>query len=301
MRQTSGHLDQLESESIHILREVAAQFARPVLLFSGGKDSIGLVHLAKRAFFPEPVPFTLLHIDTGHNFPEALTFRDALVASLGLKIIVRKVEDTIRQGRAKDESGPYPSRNYIQSVTLLDALTELKADAAIGGARRDEEKARAKERIFSVRDRQGRWDPSRQRPELWTLYNGMLAPGEHMRVFPLSNWTELDVWQYLERERIAVPSLYFAHRRKCVRRADGTLLALSSFIAPPPGDEISELAVRFRTVGDMTCTCPLESTATTVAEIINEIKTSRITERGFRADDMRSESAMEDRKREGYF
>jgi sulfate adenylyltransferase subunit 2 len=294
------HLDQLESEAIHVMREVAAQFERPALLFSGGKDSIAMVRLAQKAFWPAPFPFPLLHIDTGHNFPEALEFRDRMTAEVGCELIVRYVQDSIDQGRCTDETGPNASRNALQTVTLLDAVRELKVDAAFGGGRRDEEKARAKERFFSHRDLFGQWDPRNQRPELWSLYNGRKAPGEHFRVFPLSNWTEMDVWQYIARESIAVPSLYFAHQREVFRR-DGQWLALTPFVTLMPGDEPREMTVRFRTVGDATCTGAVESTAASVEEIIMEVAAARVTERGGRADDRRSEAAMEDRKRQGYF
>ncbi len=294
-------LDQLEAESIYVLRECAARMAKPVLLFSGGKDSLVLLRLSEKAFRPASFPYPVLHIDTGHNFPETLEFRDQVMNRLGEKLIVRKVEDSIKRGRAIDEVGPYPSRNRIQSVTLLDTLTEFGFDAAIGGARRDEEKARAKERFFSHRDLKGAWNPSAQRPELWNLYNTKIFPGEQVRVFPLNNWTELDVWSYIQREKMEVPSLYFSHRRKCVRRADGSWLALSPYISPPAADLVEERQVRFRTVGDMTCTSPVPSVAHNLEEMIEEIKTSEISERGSRADDQRSESAMEERKKEGYF
>ncbi len=297
---TRTHLQQLESEAIYVLREVAAQFERPVLLFSGGKDSILLVHLARRAFWPARIPFPLLHIDTGHNFPETLAFRDRLVAQMGVELLVRYVQDSIDRGRVVEERGPTASRNALQTVTLLDALVELRVDAAIGGARRDEEKARAKERFFSHRDRFGQWDPKNQRPELWNLYNGRKAPGEHFRVFPLSNWTELDIWQYVQEQGIELPSLYFAHRRDVFSR-DGTLLAVSPYLPLLPGEKVENKLVRFRTIGDMTCTGAVESTATTVAEVIAELAAARTTERGTRADDRRSETAMEDRKRQGYF
>jgi sulfate adenylyltransferase subunit 2 len=295
------HLDQLEAESIYIMREVVALVERPVWLFSGGKDSICLIRLAEKAFCPAKLPFPVMHIDTGHNFPETIELRDRLITSLGERLIVRKVDDSIRAGRVIEERGPYASRNALQTVTLLDALRELKFDAALGGARRDEEKARAKERVFSVRDEFGQWDPKSQRPELWNLYNGRIRPGESVRVFPLSNWTELDVWSYIQREKIEIPSIYFSHRRKCVRRRNGSLLALSPYVVPAPEDEVQELTVRFRTVGDMTCTGALLSNASTIEEVIEEIKTSKFTERGTREDDKRSESAMEDRKRQGYF
>ena len=294
------HLQQLESEAMYVMREVAAQFERPVLLFSGGKDSIVLVHLARKAFDPGKIPFPLLHIDTGHNFPETLEFRDRLVEKIGAHLIVRYVQDSIDQGRVKEERGPYASRNALQTVTLLDAIEEFRFDAAIGGARRDEEKARAKERFFSHRDQFGQWDPKNQRPELWTLYNGRKGPGEHFRVFPLSNWTELDVWMYIKREGIELPSLYFAHRRQVVNRL-GVWLAVSDIVQPLPGEEVAEKTVRFRTIGDMTCTGAVESNATTIDDIIMEVATARVTERGARADDKVSEAAMEDRKRQGYF
>ncbi len=295
-----AHLEQLESEAIHVLREVAAQFERPVLLFSGGKDSIVVVHLARKAFWPGRIPFPLLHIDTGHNFPEALEYRDWLATHLGVDLLVRTVQDSIDRGRAVEETGPTASRNALQTVTLLDAIRELKADAAIGGARRDEEKARAKERFFSHRDAFGQWDPKGQRPELWSLYNGRHGQGEHFRVFPLSNWTEMDVWQYIAAERLELPSLYFSHRRPVFER-DGMLLAETPFIQLQPGERPKERVVRFRTVGDATCTGAIESPAATVDEIIHEIAALRITERGGRSDDRRSEAAMEDRKRQGYF
>lgn len=294
-------LDQLEAESIYVLRECAARLSRPVILFSGGKDSLVLLRLSEKAFRPGPFPYPILHIDTGHNFDETLLFRDQVVSRLGEKLIVRKVEDTIKKGRAKDETGAYPSRNRIQSVTLLDALQEFGFNAAIGGARRDEEKARAKERFFSHRDSKGVWNPSAQRPELWNLYNSEIFPGEQIRVFPLNNWTELDVWNYIRKEKMEVPSLYFSHQRKCVQRKDGSWLALSPYISPPDGDLTQECQVRFRTVGDMTCTSPVFSNASNLDEVICEIETSETSERGSRADDQRSESAMEERKREGYF
>lgn len=294
------HLKVLESEAIYVFREVAAQFERPVLLFSGGKDSIVLTHLARKAFYPGKIPFPLLHIDTGHNFPETLAFRDRLVERLGVRLIVRYVQDSIDQGRVVEETGPHASRNALQTVTLLDALKELKVDAAVGGARRDEEKARAKERFFSHRDIFGQWDPKNQRPELWNLYNGRKRPGEHFRVFPISNWTELDVWQYIAQENIELPSLYFSHRRDVVNR-DGVLLAVSDVVRPLDGEVVESKIVRFRTIGDMTCTGAVESTASTLHEILQEVATARVTERGARADDKRAEAAMEDRKRLGYF
>jgi sulfate adenylyltransferase subunit 2 len=296
-----SHLRQLESEAIFVMREVAAQFERPVLLFSGGKDSIVLAHLARKAFFPARHPFPLLHIDTGHNFEETLHYRDRLAAQTGSQLIVRFVQDSIDRGRCVEEAGPSPSRNGLQTITLLDALSELRVDAAIGGARRDEEKARAKERFFSHRDRFGQWDPKNQRPELWNLFNGGRNTGEHFRVFPLSNWTEMDVWQYILHEGIPLPSLYFAHPREVVRRG-GVLLANTPFVRLLPDENFETLLVRFRTIGDATCTGAVESPATTVEEVILEIATTRITERGAtRADDRRSEAAMEDRKRAGYF
>jgi len=295
-----SHLDWLESEAIHILREVAGECANPVLFFSGGKDSIVLLRLAEKAFRPARFPFPLLHIDTEHNFPEVIAFRDARAAELGERLIVRSVEDSIRRGtvrlRSKSES-----RNAAQSVTLLEAIAEFGFDAAIGGARRDEEKARAKERVFSFRDEFGQWDPKNQRPELWDLYNTRVHKGEHVRVFPISNWTELDVWQYIERERIAVPSIYFAHVREVVRHGD-LLVPVTPITPPRSGDRVERTSVRFRTVGDITCTCPVESTAATVAGIIAETAQTTITERGAtRRDDQTSEASMERRKKEGYF
>jgi sulfate adenylyltransferase subunit 2 len=297
---TRTQLQQLEAEAIYVLREVAAQFERPVLLFSGGKDSILLVHLARRAFWPATNPFPLLHIDTGHNFPETLTFRDRLAGRMGVQLLVRTVQDSIDRGRVVEERGPTASRNALQTVTLLDALIELRADVAIGGARRDEEKARAKERFFSHRDRFGQWDPKNQRPELWNLYNGRKTPGEHFRVFPLSNWTELDIWRYVQAQGIELPALYFAHRRDVFRR-DGALLAASPYLPLLPGEAVENRLIRFRTIGDVTCTGAVESAAATVAEVLAELTASRTTERGTRADDRRSETAMEDRKRQGYF
>lgn len=294
------HLAQLEHEAIFIMREVAAQFERPALLFSGGKDSIVMVRLAQKAFAPSKIPFPLVHIDTGHNFPEAIEFRDWLAKDLGARLIVRYVEDSIKAGRAVEEKGPNPSRNGLQTVTLLDSIEELKFDACLGGARRDEEKARAKERFFSHRDEFGQWDPKNQRPELWNLFNGRKNHGEHFRVFPLSNWTEMDVWQYIAREKIPLPSLYFSHEREVVNR-NGTLLANTPFITVMPGEKLEKRIIRFRTVGDATCTGAVESTASTLGEIIQEVATARQTERGTRADDKRSETAMEDRKKAGYF
>jgi len=300
-RTAPTHLDALEAEAIYILRETAAWFRRPALLFSGGKDSLCMVALALRAFRPSSLPFPLLHIDTGHNFPETLEFRDRLLAQIGEELLVRRVQDTIDAGRARDEVGPKPSRNLQQTVTLLDSVRELGLDALIGGGRRDEEKARAKERIFSLRNDAGGWDPHKQRPEFWLQLNGALRPGEHMRVFPLSNWTELDVWQYIARERLEIPALYCAHRRRCLRTRAGVLLAESPFLALEEGERIEELSVRFRTVGDMTCSAAMESRAVSVEEIIREIAAARTSERGLRMDDRRSEAAMEERKTEGYF
>jgi sulfate adenylyltransferase subunit 2 len=297
---TLKHLQELEAESIFIIREVAAQFERPVLLFSGGKDSIVISHLARKAFWPARIPFPLMHIDTGHNFPETLEYRDRWIEKINAKLIVRSVEDSIRDGRATEEKGPNPSRNSLQTVTLLDALGEFKFDVAIGGARRDEEKARAKERFFSHRDEFGQWDPKNQRPELWNLFNGGKNIGEHFRVFPISNWTEMDVWQYIRREKLELPSLYFSHQRTCIDR-DGILLAESEFITLMPGETAGTYTVRFRTIGDMTCTGAVESLAAALDEIIQEVAATRVTERGTRADDRRSEAAMEDRKKEGYF
>lgn len=295
-----SHLRELEAEAIYIMREVAAQFERPVLLFSGGKDSITLVRIAEKAFRPAKFPFPLLHIDTGHNFPETIEFRDRLIERIGEKLIVRYVQDSIDAGRVVEEKGRGASRNKLQTVTLLDAIEEFKFDAAFGGARRDEEKARAKERIFSFRDEFGQWDPKRQRPELWNLYNGRIKKGEHIRVFPISNWTEMDVWQYILLEKLDIPSIYFAHKRKCFYR-DGMLVPYSEFLPNDPDEEVREMTVRFRTVGDMTCTGAVISNASTVEEIIEEVAQARVTERGSRADDKVSEAAMEERKKEGYF
>ena len=294
------HLAQLEHEAIFVMREVAAQFERPALLFSGGKDSIVMVRLAQKAFAPAKFPFPLVHIDTGHNFPETIAFRDQLVKATGGRLVVRYVEDSIKAGRCVEEKGPNPSRNSLQTVTLLDAITELKYDACLGGARRDEEKARAKERFFSHRDEFGQWDPKNQRPELWNLFNGRKHMGEHFRVFPLSNWTEMDVWQYIAREKLDIPTIYFTHQREIVERG-GVLLANTPFITVMPGEKVETRTVRFRTVGDATCTGAVESTASTLAEIIQEVASARVTERGARADDKRSETAMEDRKKQGYF
>lgn len=294
------HLKQLESEAIYVMREVAAQFEKPVLLFSGGKDSIVMVHLAQKAFFPAKIPFPLMHIDTGHNFVETLVFRDEMVERVGARIIIRSVQDSIDKGRAVEEKGLNPSRNGLQTVTLLDALEEFKFDAAFGGGRRDEEKARAKERFFSHRDEFGQWDPKNQRPELWNIFNGKKQIGEHFRVFPLSNWTEMDVWQYIAQENIFIPHIYFTHQREVVNRG-GTLLAKSDFITLLKDEAYEERQIRFRTIGDMTCTGAVESAANSLEEIIDEIAASRVTERGTRADDKRSEAAMEDRKKQGYF
>jgi sulfate adenylyltransferase subunit 2 len=295
------HLRNLESEAIHIMREVAAQLERPVLLFSGGKDSIVLLRLAEKAFRPARFPFPLMHVDTGHNFPEVIEYRDRRVAELGERLIVASVQESIDRGRVVEEKGPRASRNRLQTVTLLDALEEHGFDAAIGGARRDEEKARAKERVFSFRDDFGQWDPKAQRPELWNLYNGRIRKGEGVRVFPLSNWTELDVWQYIEEEKLEVPHIYFAHRREVFRR-DGMLLALSPYVELMDGEEPFEASVRYRTVGDMSCTGGVESDAADLATVVAEIAATRITERGeTRADDRVTEAAMEDRKKEGYF
>lgn len=294
-------LDALEAEAVHIIREVAATFERPVLLFSGGKDSAVMLHLAVKAFWPARLPFPVMHVDTGHNFDEVIDYRDRRVAELGATLVVASVQASIDAGRVTEETGPRASRNRLQSVTLLDAITEHRFDAVFGGGRRDEDKARAKERVFSFRDEFGQWDPKNQRPELWNLYNGRHRPGEHIRVFPLSNWTELDVWSYVAREGIELPSIYFAHRRAVFRR-DGMLLAVSPYVTLLPDEEPEELMVRFRTVGDATCTGAVESTAATVEEVIAEVAASRITERGAtRADDRFTEAAMEDRKKEGYF
>jgi sulfate adenylyltransferase subunit 2 len=295
------YLDELESESIHIFREVAGQFEKPALLFSGGKDSIVLVHLALKAFRPGKFPFPLVHIDTGHNFPEALEFRDRLVEKIDEKLIVRKVEDTIRERKLTEQKGKFASRNQLQTYTLLDTIEEFGFDACIGGARRDEEKARAKERIFSVRDEFGQWDPKRQRPELWSTYNGKINKGENVRVFPISNWTELDIWNYIRREKIDLPSIYFAHEREVVEY-EGQFVAVSEFIRIDDTDIISRRKVRYRTVGDMTCTAAVASEADTIDGIISEIIATKTSERGeTRIDDKVSEAAMEDRKKNGYF
>ncbi len=295
-----SHLDALEAESVFIMREVAAEFERPVLLFSGGKDSIVMLRLAEKAFRPARFPFPIMHVDTGHNFPEVLEFRDRRVRELGERLIVASVQESIDKGRVREEPGN-PSRNRLQTTTLLDAIEEHQFDAVFGGARRDEEKARAKERVFSLRDEFGQWEPKSQRPELWSLYNGRLRKGQHMRVFPISNWTELDVWQYIEREGIEVPPIYFSHERDVFRR-DGMWLATSDFLPANPDEPVQRMVIRYRTVGDMTCTGAVDSQAGTLADIILEVAAARITERGAtRADDAFSETAMEDRKREGYF
>ena len=296
------HLDKLESEAIFIMREVAAQFERPALLFSGGKDSIVMGHIAKKAFFPAKIPFPFLHIDTGHNFQETLEYRDRYTKKLGARIVVASVQDSINKGRVKEETGKYASRNYLQTTTLLDSIEENKFDCCIGGGRRDEEKSRAKERFFSHRNAFGEWDPKNQRPELWDIYNGRYNIGEHFRVFPLSNWTEMDVWQYILKEKIEIPKLYFSHRRKCFVR-DGVLLAYTEYINMDEKEKknAKERIVRCRTIGDMTCTGLTESKAKTLEEIVNEVAKIRSSERGSRADDKRSETAMEDRKKEGYF
>ncbi len=294
------HLKQLESEAIFIMREVVSQFEKPVLLFSGGKDSIVMVRLAQKAFWPAKLPFPLMHVDTGHNFPETIEFRDKMVKEIGARLIVRNVQDSIDKGRAVEEKGLNPSRNGLQTVTLLDAIEEFQFDAAFGGARRDEEKARAKERFFSHRDEFGQWDPKNQRPELWNLFNGKKQIGEHFRVFPLSNWTEMDVWQYIAMENLDIPSIYFTHKRSVVNRG-GSLLAKSDFITLIGNEVYEERQVRFRTVGDMTCTGAVESQANSLEDIIIEVATATVTERGGRADDRRSEAAMEDRKKQGYF
>ena len=296
-----SQLDSLEAESIHIIREVAAEFERPVLLFSGGKDSIVMLALAERAFWPAKIPFPVMHVDTGHNFPEVLDYRDRRVAEAGVKLVVASVQESIDKGRVTEETGRWASRNRLQTTTLLDAIEEHRFDAVFGGARRDEEKARAKERVFSFRDEFGQWDPKNQRPELWSIYNTRIRMGEHIRVFPISNWTELDVWQYIAREKLEIPSIYFAHSRQVFER-DGMLLADSEFTTRDESEPVFETMVRYRTVGDMSCTGAVESTATTVPDVIAEIAATRITERGqTRADARTTEAAMEDRKREGYF
>ncbi|MDE0927882.1 MAG: sulfate adenylyltransferase subunit CysD [Acidimicrobiales bacterium] len=296
-----SHLDQLEAESVHIFREVAAEFERPCLLFSGGKDSIVMLHLAQKAFWPARLPFPLMHVDTGHNFPEVLEYRDRRIEETGARLVVASVQQAIDDGRVAEETGPRASRNRLQTTTLLDAIEEHRFDALFGGARRDEEKARAKERVYSFRDDFGQWDPKNQRPELWNLYNGRLNQGEHIRVFPISNWTELDIWQYIQRENIEIPSVYFAHQRPVFSR-DNMWLSESPYVTRSDQEEVATRMVRYRTVGDMSCTGAVESEAQTIEEIIEEVSATRITERGAtRADDRVSEAAMEDRKKEGYF
>jgi sulfate adenylyltransferase, small subunit len=295
-----SHLDQLEAEAIFVLRETAAQFRKPALLFSGGKDSIVMAHLARKAFWPAKIPFPLVHVDTGHNFPETIAYRDAYVEKLGADLVVGSVQESIDKGRVVEEKGINASRNKLQTVTLLDTIEEHQFDACLGGGRRDEEKARAKERFFSHRDEFGQWDPKNQRPELWNLFNGRKHEGEHFRVFPLSNFTEMDVWLYIQREGIELPGLYFSHEREVFER-NGSLLAVSEFVTVQPTEKIERKIVRFRTIGDATCTGAVESRASTLQDIIDEVAASRQTERGTRADDKRSETAMEDRKREGYF
>jgi sulfate adenylyltransferase subunit 2 len=297
-----NYLDELEAEAIYILREVAGQFDRPALLFSGGKDSICLVHLALKAFRPGKFPFPLVHVDTGHNFPEAISYRDALAKTINEKLVVRYVADTIKEQKLQDGKGKFPSRNGLQTYTLLEVIEEFEFDACIGGARRDEEKARAKERIFSVRDEFGQWDPKMQRPELWNIYNGKINKGENVRVFPISNWTELDVWNYIKRENIQLPSIYFTHERECILTENGQLMNTNEFVKREESDVIVNRNVRYRTVGDMTCTAAIESEAYTVDDIIAELKEAKISERGAtRMDDRVSEAAMEDRKKGGYF
>ena len=295
-----SHLEELESEAIFIIREAAAVFENPVLMFSGGKDSLVMLHLAMKAFYPAKLPFPILHIDTGHNFTETLKFRDKLVADYNLNLIVASVQESIDKGRVKEEKGVYASRNYLQTVTLLDAIEKHKFDAAFGGARRDEEKARAKERFFSHRDEFGQWDPKNQRPELWQLFNHKKYLGEHFRIFPLSNWTEIDIWHYIYVKNIEIPCLYLSHKRECFER-DGVLLAKSDYVTLKPDEKSKIMQVRFRTIGDMSCTGATLSDAKTTEEIVMEISAMRITERGGRFDDKRSDSAMEDRKKEGYF
>ena len=297
---TLTHLQELESESIFVIREVAAQFENPMILFSGGKDSVLVLHLAYKAFYPSRIPFPIVHVDTGHNFQETLDFRDRVLQAYDARLLVKYVQDSIDKGRAKEEKGPNASRNKLQSVTLMDAIEEHQFDAALGGARRDEEKARAKERFFSHRDEFGQWDPRQQRPELWNTFNGRKEPGEHFRVFPISNWTEMDVWHYIQAEQIPLPELYFSHKRQVVER-NGVYLAVSEYVQPQPGEEVKELDVRFRTVGDMTCTGAFVSEARNLEEVIQEVSTQRVTERAGRADDKRSEASMEERKKEGYF
>jgi len=300
MNYTIDHLAQLEAEAIYVLRETAAQFENPALLFSGGKDSIVMAWLARKAFWPAKLPFPLVHIDTGHNFEETMTYRDSFVEKLGARLVVGSVQASIDAGRVREETGPDASRNMLQTVTLLDTVEEHQYDAALGGGRRDEEKARAKERFFSARDEFGQWDPKNQRPELWNIFNGRKHHGEHFRVFPLSNWTEMDIWMYIKREEIELPNLYFSHKRKVIQRGNA-LLAECEYVELQPGEVAEEKVVRFRTIGDATCTGAVESDADTLDKIIQEVATARQTERGTRADDQRSETAMEDRKKEGYF
>ena len=297
---TITHLRQLESEAIYILRETAAQFEKPILLFSGGKDSIVMAYLAKKAFWPAKLPFPLMHVDTGHNFPETMEYRDAFIATLGVDLVVASVQEAIDTGKVMEEKGPYASRNSLQTVALLEALEAGQYDAALGGGRRDEEKARAKERFFSHRDAFGQWDPKNQRPELWNIFNGRKHHGEHFRIFPLSNWTEMDIWQYVKAEDIELPNLYFSHQRDCIVR-QGVIMAVTDFIEVQADEEIENMTVRFRTIGDATCTGAALSTASSLEAIIAEVAAARQTERGTRADDKRSETAMEDRKKEGYF
>lgn len=295
-----SHLKELEAESIFVIREVAAQFQNPVMLFSGGKDSILMTYLAMKAFYPARIPFPLMHIDTGHNFPETMEYRDMWVKRLGVKLLVGSVQEAIDRGLVREEKGYNASRNALQTAVLLESIEKGKFDAAFGGGRRDEEKARAKERFFSHRDEFGQWDPKNQRPELWNLFNGKKHIGEHFRVFPISNWTELDVWQYLDYENVPLPSLYFSHRRPCFVR-DGVIYAQTEVMPLKPNETVEEMTIRFRTIGDMTCTGAVESTATTIEEVIGEVSVSRVTERGTRSDDKRSETSMEDRKKQGYF
>jgi sulfate adenylyltransferase subunit 2 len=296
-----SHVDQLEAEAIFVLRETAAQFQNPGLLFSGGKDSIVMAWLARKAFWPARIPFALVHVDTGHNFPEALSYRDWFVGELGARLVVGSVEESIRRGTARDDTGPKASRNRIQSITLLETIEAQKFDALLGGGRRDEEKARAKERFFSHRNEFGQWDPKNQRPELWNIFNGRHHPGEHFRVFPLSNWTEMDVWIYIKEQAIPLPSLYFSHRRRVFHRDGAWLDAETGFARPIDSEPVEERTIRFRTIGDVTCTGAWDSTASTIDHIIAEVAAARVTERGTRADDKTSETSMEDRKKEGYF
>ena len=298
---TLSHLEQLEAEAIYVLRETAAQFQNPALLFSGGKDSIVMAWLARKAFWPAKVPFTLVHVDTGHNFPETLTYRDEFIAKLGVRLVVGHVEDSIRRGTVRDETGPKASRNRLQSITLLETIEAGKYDALLGGGRRDEEKARAKERFFSHRNEFGQWDPKNQRPELWNIFNGRHHTGEHFRVFPLSNWTEMDVWMYIKEQAIPLPSLYFSHTRRVFKRDGAWIDAETGFAQPLENETVEERVIRFRTIGDVTCTGAWESTASTIDDIIAEVAAARVTERGTRADDKASETSMEDRKKEGYF